>query len=87
MMNMMIAPIGGPSKFMDKIDFSNAVRSPHESSHAEKMAAFTDFIATHGRSYATKSQIDTRFDIFSVNFDEISEHNANPDRGYEKAIN
>jgi len=53
----------------------------------EKRAAFAEYLATYGRSYASKSEIDSRFDIFSQNYDHIMQHNANPDRGYEKAIN
>ena len=67
------APIGGPAKFTQHADFSKAVKSPNnlESAEAEKMAAFTEFLATHGRSYTSKSEIDTRYDIFAANFDSI----------------
>ena len=37
----------------------------------EKMAAFTEFIAMYGRSYAAKEEHESRFSIFSENVDSI----------------
>ena len=49
----------------------------------EKMAAFTEFIAMYGRSYAAKEEHESRFSIFSENLDSIRDHNARHSRDYD----
>lgn len=44
------------------------------------------FLATYGRSYASKEDVTHRFNTFSANYDRIMEHNANYDH-FEMAIN
>ncbi len=68
---------GGPAKFAGKlvVEFD------------DKRAAFADFLATYGRSYASKSEIDIRYSIFSKNYEHIQNHNSSPNRGYEKVLN
>lgn len=44
------------------------------------------FLAQYGKTYATKSDLNTRFDIFSQNYDHIEEHNSNNEH-FKKAIN
>jgi hypothetical protein len=51
----------------------------------EKQAAFAEFIAKHGRSYASKDHAEERFSIFSQNFDAIKAHNALGT--FEKGVN
>ena len=56
----------------------------------EKQIAFADFIARHGRSYASRTELDTRFEIFAKNYDEMQAHNEQFMAGhtlYEKGIN
>ena len=38
---------------------------------SEKQAAFAQYIAEYGRSYASKDTVNERFNIFSQNFDKI----------------
>jgi len=42
----------------------------------EKQLAFMKFIALHGKTYASKSDFESRFDTFSSNIDRIEEHNS-----------
>jgi len=35
------------------------------------------FLAKYGRSYASKEDVNHRFETFSKNFDEIGAHNQN----------
>jgi len=42
-----------------------AIHDLHQSSISEKQAAFAQYIAEYGRSYASKDTIDERFNIFS----------------------
>ena len=72
--------LGGPAKFMESVDF-------HSAASNEKHAAFTEFLAIYGRSYASKSEINDRFGVFSANFDEIKAHNSRPESGFEMGIN
>ncbi len=44
--------------------------------HAPKTQAFLNFLAKHGKTYATKNDLNSRFEIFSANYDKIEEHNA-----------
>ena len=66
----------------------DAILLPQEAmrSHTnEKQAAFAEFIARFGRSYASKEHAETRFEIFSENYDAIQAHN---EKGtYQKGIN
>jgi len=34
------------------------------------------FLSKYGRSYASKEDVNHRFDTFSANYDKINEHNA-----------
>ena len=43
----------------------SSVHDLHQSSISEKQAAFAQYIAEYGRSYASKDTIDERFNIFS----------------------
>lgn len=68
---------------MDAIDLP--YKSSFRSDLNEKQAAFAEFIARHGRSYASKDHAESRFEIFSENYDAIKAHN---EKGtYEKGIN
>jgi len=51
-----------------------------------KSQAFLAFLAKHGKTYATKSDMNTRYEIFSDNYDKIEEHNANNEH-FKKEIN
>ena len=53
----------------------------------EKQLAFADFLATHGRSYASLNEHSSRFDIFSQNYDIIQKHNSQEDPGFTMGIN
>lgn len=33
------------------------------------------FLAKYGKTYATKSEINSKFEVFSKNYDAIKEHN------------
>ena len=72
--------LGGPSKFsLDKVDTNHDLQS--------KQAAFAQFIAEYGRSYASKETAEQRFKIFSQNYDKIMTHNADPSKTYEMGLN
>jgi C1A family cysteine protease len=45
------------------------------------------FLAKYGRSYATKSDFDVRYDIFATNYVAIQDHNALPDITHTKGVN
>jgi len=51
------------------------------------MDAYLDFIAVHGRSYASKDEIDHRYNIFEQNYLEIMEHNSIPNAQFEIEVN
>ena len=56
----------------------------------EKHLAFADFIARFGRSYASKTEVDARFEIFAENYDDIQAHNERYEAGetlFEKGVN
>ena len=53
---------------------------------SEKQQAFLDFIMRFGKTYATKSDMDSRFSVFSVNFDKVADHNAQQ-KGFSMEIN
>jgi len=56
----------------------------------EKHLAFADFIARFGRSYASKTEVDARFEIFAENYDGIQAHNERYEAGetlFEKGVN
>jgi Cathepsin propeptide inhibitor domain (I29) len=44
------------------------------------------FLAKHGKTYATKNDMNSRYEIFAENFDKIEEHNANNEH-FKKTIN
>jgi hypothetical protein len=44
--------------------------------HAEKQLAFAEFLAVHGRSYASRDVMNSKFETFSSNLDHIHSHNA-----------
>jgi hypothetical protein len=45
-----------------------------------------NFLAKHGRSYASKHEVNSRFQVFSQNYDMIEEHNNN-NMHFKKTIN
>lgn len=56
-----------------------------KSDFSEKQAAFAEFIAQHGRSYASLDHAEERFQVFSQNYDNIKAHNAKGT--FEKGVN
>lgn len=52
----------------------------------EKQQAFMQFIAKYGKTYASKTDMGSRFEIFSQNFDIIKAHNAQED-SYKMGVN
>ena len=49
---------------------------------------FVKFLATHGKSYASKSEIPTRFEKFAQNYMMVKEHNARGDQvSFKMAVN
>ncbi len=59
----------------------------HVDSLGEKHAAFAQFIAQYGRSYASKDTVEERFNIFSLNYDKIKSHNTNATKTFEMGLN
>jgi hypothetical protein len=45
-----------------------------------------EFLAKHGKTYATKSHLSTRYDIFAQNYRAIQEHNRN-NAHYQMEVN
>lgn len=64
----------------------NLTPVPHIHS-SEKLRAFGEYIAKHGKSFKSKEEHLERFEIFSDNLDKIEAHNARSDRGYERGLN
>ena len=58
-----------------------AGHNPIDGSLSELHLAFADFIARYGRSYASKTEVDTRFEIFAANYNNIKVHNELFDAG------
>ena len=57
---------------------STSTRNPvtfFEHADSEKQLAFMQFLARYGKTYATKSDVNSRFDVFSRNYDLIKSHN------------
>lgn len=54
--------------------------------HEEKQIAFMQFLAKYGKTYASKSDMGSRFEIFSANFDKIKAHNSQED-AYKMGVN
>jgi hypothetical protein len=50
-------------------------------------AEFMQFLARYGRSYASKSDFDVRYEIFADNYAAIEEHNSNPEATHTKGVN
>ncbi len=50
-------------------------------------AEFMQFLARYGRSYASKSDFDIRYEIFASNLAAIEEHNSNTGMTFTKGIN
>lgn len=46
----------------------------------EKETAFLHFLARYGKTYASKTDLTGRFEVFSKNYDAIQAHNADGDR-------
>lgn len=46
-----------------------------------------NFLARFGRSYASKSDLDERFEIFADNYASIELHNSTPDVTYRQGVN
>ncbi len=53
----------------------------------EKTQAFMHFLAKYGKMYATKSDLNTRYTIFSENYDKIQEHNSAPIERFTMGVN
>jgi hypothetical protein len=45
------------------------------------------FIAKYGKTYASKTDMGTRFDIFSENYDIIKQHNSQENEAYKMGVN
>jgi hypothetical protein len=56
-------------------------------SQSDVEVAFVQFIAKYGKTYASKSDLDMRFENFKRAYNLINEHNAQPDITYTMAIN
>ena len=54
---------------------SNDIKFYGESMYGEKQQAFMQFLAKYGRSYASKEDVNHRFNTFSANYDHIQAHN------------
>jgi hypothetical protein len=48
---------------------------------------FMQFVARYGRSYASKSDFDVRFEIFAANLAAIEDHNSQDEITHTKGIN
>ena len=83
-----IAAIGAIAALMMCGSNENAsdVKFFGDSLYSEKQQAFMSFLATYGRSYASKDDVNHRFDTFSANYDKIKEHNDN-NLHFKMAIN
>ena len=51
--------------------FDNGMVFYGEAAHSEKQQAFLQFLAKYGKTYATKSDMTSRFQTFSENYDHI----------------
>lgn len=51
-----------------------------EAAHSPKQLAFMQFLAQYGKTYATKSDMTSRFSIFSENYDRMTAHNSASDK-------
>lgn len=54
---------------------------------ADTHMAFQEFLVKFGRSYASKNEIDQRFDIFTENFETINNHNSKSDATFKMEVN
>lgn len=52
----------------------------------EKEAAFINFLARYGKTYASKGDMAGRFEVFSQNYDAVQAHNSAGER-YQMGIN
>ncbi len=57
-----------------------------EGGDAETEAAFMQFLASYGKTYASKSHLSSRYKTFVANFNAIKEHNAKK-LDYEMGVN
>jgi len=46
------------------------------STDPEVMNAYMEFVATHGKSFSSKSHMDTSLEKFKINHQRMTEHNA-----------
>ena len=53
----------------------------------EKTQAFMQFLAKYGKMYATKSDLNTRFEVFSQSYDKVKEHNSVQIERFQMGIN
>jgi C1A family cysteine protease len=53
---------------------------------SEKQAAFMQFIAKYGKTYAAKSDMGSRFQTFSANYDRVQAHNS-LDNAFKMGVN
>ena len=45
------------------------------------------FLAKYGKMYATKSDLNSRFEVFSQTYDKVKEHNSAPIERFQMGIN
>ena len=46
-----------------------------------------NFLASYGKTYASKSHLHTRYQTFASNYKKIKEHNSNAEKTHEMGIN
>ena len=59
----------------------------NDTAFEEKQQAFVQFIAKYGKTYASKTDMGTRFEIFSENYDVIKQHNSQENEAYKMGVN
>lgn len=71
---------------MKSVLFSSAMAAVC-AANADVHMAFQEFLVKYGRSYASKTEVEERFDIFAANLESINNHNDNAESGYRMAVN
>lgn len=62
--------------FLQERSRVDALKLYGDSLNDEKTQAFLQFIAKYGKTYATKSDMHSRFTTFSETFDKVQAHNS-----------
>ena len=83
--SLSIACIGLYLTSTASLNFSNT--SLLQGDHTEIESAFIQFIAKYGKSYASKSEVPSRFENFSKIYKMIKAHNSKPDATSTMEIN